>query len=82
VTPLATDQWVLLVLAFLLGLFLGMYFLAGGKWKRRYREEVRRRDELEREQRREAHADVAQARAETAGLAPRRGLFGRWRRGI
>ena len=81
-TPLATDQWVLLVLAFLLGLFLGMYFLAGGKWKRRYREEVRRRDELEREQRREAHADVAQARAEPAGLAPRRGLFGRWRRGI
>ena len=38
------DQWLVLLLAFLLGLFLGMAFLAGGKWKRRYREEVRRRE--------------------------------------
>ena len=43
------DQWVILLLAFLLGLFLGMAFLAGGKWKRRYREEVRRREALETE---------------------------------
>ena len=43
------DQWLILLLAFLLGLFLGMAFLAGGKWKRRYRDEVRRREELEAE---------------------------------
>jgi hypothetical protein len=46
------DQWLVLLLAFLLGLFLGMAFLAGGKWKRRYREEVARREALEAENRR------------------------------
>ena len=45
------DQWLVLLLAFLLGLFLGMAFLAGGKWKRRYREEARRREALEAENR-------------------------------
>ena len=45
------DQWLVLLLAFLLGLFLGMAFLAGGKWKRRYREEVRRREANEAENR-------------------------------
>ena len=45
------DQWLVLLLAFLLGLFLGMAFLAGGKWKRRYREEVRRREAIETEHR-------------------------------
>ena len=39
------DQWLVVLLAFLLGLFLGMSFLAGGKWKRRYREESRLRAE-------------------------------------
>ncbi|WP_114951968.1 hypothetical protein [Sphingosinicella terrae] len=43
------DQWLVVLLAFLLGLFLGMAFLAGRKWKRRYREEVARRQELEAE---------------------------------
>ena len=32
------DQWLVLLLAFLLGLFLGA-FLASPKWKRRYRED-------------------------------------------
>ena len=45
------DQWLVLLLAFLLGLFLGMAVLAGGKWKRRYREEVRRREAIEAENR-------------------------------
>ena len=45
------DQWLVLLLAFLLGLFLGMAFLAGGTWKRRYREEVRRREAIEAENR-------------------------------
>ena len=39
------DQWLVLLLAFLLGLFLGMSFLASPKWKRRYREEARLRAE-------------------------------------
>ena len=43
------TQWLVLLLAFLLGLFLGMAFLAGSKWKRRYREEVARREAVEAE---------------------------------
>jgi hypothetical protein len=45
------DQWLVLLLAFLLGLFLGMSFLAGGKWKRRWRDEVRKREAVEAENR-------------------------------
>ena len=43
------EQWLVVALAFLLGLFLGMALLAGGKWKRRYREETARREEIETE---------------------------------
>ena len=43
------DQWLILLLAFLLGLFLGMAFLASPKWKRRYREEAARREAVEAE---------------------------------
>ena len=39
------DQWLVVLLAFLLGLFLGMSLLASPKWKRRYREESRLRAE-------------------------------------
>ncbi len=46
------EQWLILLLAFLLGLILGMAFLASPKWKRRYREEARRREELEAENKR------------------------------
>ena len=48
-TAFTLDQWLVLVLAFLLGLFLGMALLASPKWKRRYREEVARREEVEAE---------------------------------
>ena len=48
-TPFSSDQWVMLALIFLLGLFLGMFVTAGRKWKRRYREESLRREELERD---------------------------------
>lgn len=44
-----TDQWLVLGLVFLLGLFLGMAVLASPKWKRRYREEVARREAVEAE---------------------------------
>ena len=43
------DQWLVLLLAFLLGLFLGMSLLAGTKWKKRWREEHERVAELEAE---------------------------------
>ena len=43
------DQWLILLLAFVLGLVLGMALLASPKWKSRYREEVARREELETE---------------------------------
>ncbi len=58
-TPFATDQWVMLVLVFLLGLFLGGWLLAGTKWKRRYREEVVRRETLEREYKHGSAMDIA-----------------------
>ncbi len=65
-TPFATDQWVMLILAFLLGLFLGGWLLAGTKWKRRYREEVARREALEREYKHGTAMDIAaRARSDT-----------------
>jgi hypothetical protein len=41
------DQWLILTLAFALGLVLGMALLASPKWKTRYREEVVRREAVE-----------------------------------
>ena len=52
------DQWLVVLLAFLLGLIIGMWFLASPKWKRRYREEVARRQALE--------AEIAQLRRDAA----------------
>ncbi|QPQ55904.1 hypothetical protein IC614_04800 [Allosphingosinicella flava] len=43
------TEWVILLLVFLLGLLIGMSMTAGGKWKRRYRAETARREELETE---------------------------------
>ena len=68
-----SDQWLVLLLAFLLGLFLGMAFLASPKWKRRYREEARlrqeearRREALEAERKHWEAATIAdRARADT-----------------
>ena len=46
-----TDQWMILALVFLLGLLIGAFLTAGGrrKWKTRYRDEVTRREALEKE---------------------------------
>ncbi|HEX8645213.1 MAG TPA: hypothetical protein VF702_14985 [Allosphingosinicella sp.] len=41
------NEWLVLALVFLLGLILGMAMMASGKWKRRYREEVRKREAAE-----------------------------------
>ena len=58
-----TEQWVVIALIFLLGLILGMSIMAGGKWKRRYREEARRREEAEAERSRlESQVKHAEAR--------------------
>ena len=45
-----TDQWIIVLLVFLLGLFIGGFVFSGGgrKWKHRYNNEVDRRTELER----------------------------------
>lgn len=42
-----TNTWAILLLAFLAGMFVGMFFLAGRKWKRRYKEEVHKRHLVE-----------------------------------
>jgi len=58
------DEWLIVALVFLLGLILGMAMMAGGKWKRRYREEVRKREEAEAERSRlESQVKHAEARA-------------------
>jgi len=43
------DQWLILLLTFVLGLILGMALFSGSKYKGRYRDEVRRREALEAE---------------------------------
>ena len=46
-----SDQWVIVALIFVLGLLIGAFLTAGGrrKWKTRYRDEVERREAIERE---------------------------------
>jgi hypothetical protein len=52
VTLFTPDQWLIVALVFVLGLVLGMALMAGGKWKRRYREERARADAAEAENKR------------------------------
>jgi uncharacterized membrane-anchored protein YhcB (DUF1043 family) len=57
------DQWLIVALVFILGLILGMAAMASGKWKQRYREEVRRREAAETERGRlESQLKHAEAR--------------------
>jgi cell division protein FtsB len=49
VDPFTLMQWIILILVFLLGLILGMLAFSGRKWKHRYHDEVRAREELARE---------------------------------
>jgi type II secretory pathway component PulM len=48
-TSFTIQQWIIVGLVFLLGLVLGMYMLAGGRWKRRYQQEHERSEALEAE---------------------------------
>ena len=50
--PFTLEQWVMTILAFLLGLFIGGALFASTKWKRRYRDEARRTAELQAENKR------------------------------
>lgn len=45
-----SDQWIIVLLVFLLGFLIGGFVFAGGgrKWKQRYNAELDRREELER----------------------------------
>ena len=45
-----TDQWIIVLLVFVLGLLVGGFIFSGPgrKWKQRYRTETQRREELER----------------------------------
>ena len=45
-----TDQWIIVLLVFVLGLLVGGFLFSGGgrKWKTRYNTEAARRAELER----------------------------------
>jgi C4-dicarboxylate-specific signal transduction histidine kinase len=45
----STDQWIIVGLVFLLGLFIGGFIFTGGgrKWKHRFRNEQERREQLE-----------------------------------
>jgi len=60
---LTPQGWLVLALVFLLGLLIGMALMAGGKWKARYREELRKREALEVERSRlESQLKHAEAR--------------------
>lgn len=47
-----SNQWLIVGLVFLLGLVVGAALMAGGKWKRRYRDEQKRAADLEAENKR------------------------------
>ena len=65
------NEWFILVLVFLLGLLLGMAAMAGNKWKRRYREEVAKRQAAEADRARfESQARQAETRAAAATTTP------------
>ena len=58
------NEWFILILVFVLGFILGMAAMASGKWKGRYREEVRKREAAEAERSRlESQLKHAEARA-------------------
>jgi uncharacterized membrane-anchored protein YhcB (DUF1043 family) len=74
-----TSQWAIVLLAFLIGLFVGLMFCSGRKWKRRYHEEsvlrqedIRRREALEAERKHwEAQNIAARARDDRTPPPPK-----------
>jgi len=76
VTGFTPDQWLIVGLIFLLGLVLGMMAMAGGKWKRRYKDEVRLHNE-ERKRREALESDVARANKDERQMDNLRGAAAR-----
>ena len=64
------NEWLILALVFVLGLILGMAAMAGGKWKHRYREEVRKREAAEAERSR-VESQLRHAEARSVAATPR-----------
>ena len=75
-TGFTPDQWLIVGLIFLLGLVLGMMAMAGGKWKRRYKDEVRLHNE-ERKRREALESDVARANKDERQMDNLRGAAAR-----
>ena len=73
------NEWFILALVFVLGLILGMAAMASGKWKHRYREEVRKREAAEAERSR-LESELRQA--ETRTVATQASLDVRDRRDV
>nr|WP_294849941.1 hypothetical protein [uncultured Sphingomonas sp.] len=61
----STDQWIIVLLVFVLGLLCGGFLFSGGgrKWKQRYNAEVARRKDIE-----TAHAQSAKEWREKESL--------------
>lgn len=80
--PFTINQWVVLVLAFILGLVLGLLFMAGGKWKRRCRELETERDQWKAraEAARDRIHDLESGAPVTAGTAGAIGAAARGKR--
>ncbi|TMJ14685.1 MAG: LapA family protein [Alphaproteobacteria bacterium] len=66
---LTPNEWIVLILVFVLGLVIGMALMAGNKWKGRYRDENRRVRELE--------AENAQLRKDASEMDTLRGAAAR-----
>jgi uncharacterized membrane-anchored protein YhcB (DUF1043 family) len=70
------NEWLIFLLVFVLGMLIGMFLLAGTKWKRRYRDEVRAREEMEKERDtriRELEAENEQLRRDLREMQSLRG---------
>ena len=63
-----SDQWLIVGLVFLLGIVVGAAMMAGGKWKRRYRDEQKRAGDLEAEKIARADLPPEEATANVAYL--------------
>jgi uncharacterized membrane-anchored protein YhcB (DUF1043 family) len=70
------TQWFIVALVLILGLILGMFLMAGGKWKGRYREEARLRTE-DRRRITELEAENERMRREHGEMTSLRGAAAR-----
>ena len=76
-----TDQWIIVALVFLLGLFIGGFIFSGGgrKWKHRYRERSRPTEASSANSGNRSHAEREKEWRERDSLRERRLKDGRLR---